>query len=50
MDILLKELDELEPNSSPFCPSFCFVKKKKKQQPLLPFSHKSSHHKSPVSI
>jgi hypothetical protein len=30
MDILLKEFDELEPNSSPFCPSFCFAKKKKK--------------------
>ena len=30
MDILLKEFDELEPNSSPFCPSFFFCKKKKK--------------------
>jgi hypothetical protein len=50
MDILLKEFDELELDSSPFCPSFCFAKKKKKQQPLLLFSHKSSHHKSPVSI
>jgi hypothetical protein len=29
MDILLKEFDELEPDSSPFWPSFCFAKKKK---------------------
>jgi hypothetical protein len=28
MDIFLKEFDELEPDSSPFCPSFCFEKKK----------------------
>jgi len=38
MDILLKEFDELELDSSPFCPSFCFAKKKKTATPTPIFS------------
>ena len=37
MDILLKEFDELKPDSSPFCPSFCFAKKKKNSNPYSYF-------------